>query len=413
MANINIPKLMDDELLISYICRIAEENGMPADTFAMYFVHNLPQGRDPNGKPLPLSPSSSTYIPKLASVLGMDPLDLFMKTSLYPGVAPLTAPGKQMRIINSAFRDVHQYPNLIQNPHSEVQLFRYCPICAAEDMSEHGFSWLRRAHHMPGVNACWLHGTKLRTAKVNSQSSDIYMRLPIVKATPADDIEIEYAAFAGNFLNADFDLNIVSSSKLITSYTRKPVWMKDVSRDERDKFHDEVENFSYIARKLIGPRNETYVLIRLFTIFRNAHNIPSYEDEFIRDCFVSQFSDYELVSGYHANGMTMRKRHGGAAFVTTAMGFLLGWRDPANDTSSEAEKYSSIIDELNDLKEAVGLPLCEKSKERLQQSIETNVNALYRKTTDRQIFYGSSYATSRYKNPKVIEYGNLFSFLDE
>lgn len=84
MANINIPKLMDDELLISYICRIAEENGMPANKFAMYFVHNLPEGRNPNGKPAALSAGSSTFIPKLASILGMQPLDLFRKTTLYP-----------------------------------------------------------------------------------------------------------------------------------------------------------------------------------------------------------------------------------------------------------------------------------------------------------------------------------------
>lgn len=228
---------------------------MPADKFAMHYVHNLPSEMDPNERPIALSPGSTTFIPKLASVLGMQPLDLFMKTTLYPGTAPLTDPGKQIRIINSAFRNVYPYPRLMQDPQSDLSRLRYCPVCAIEDRRNHGFSWLRRAHQMPGVGACWLHGVRLRDAIVNTRSSESYVKFPVVKAIPADRIEIDYAAFAGNFLNARFELDAVTSLQLYIQYTNsQSSWFREIPRDERDDLLKELNEFEYRAKNYIPKR---------------------------------------------------------------------------------------------------------------------------------------------------------------
>ena len=395
MANINFPSLIDDELLISYICRIAEENAMPADKFAMYFVHDLPARRNPDGKPAALSAGSSNYIPKLAAILGMQPLDLFRKTTLYPGTAPLILPGKQMRIINTAFRDIHQYPTLIHYPQSDIKNLKYCPVCATEDIRKYGYTWLRRAHQMPGVTACWAHGTRLENANINTRSDNSWITFPLVKASPATTTEIEYAVFARNFLKAGFDLNRVSSMQLVVRHSKSRSWIKALPPEQRSAAIENIDDFRLWTRKNYGPSTETSVLIHLFSVFHNVHDIPPYEDTFIRDNFFSKFSDYELVSRYHGNYMVIRKRSEDVEFVATAPGFLLGWRSPSDDILTETEKYDSIINNLNDLKYSAGLPPCEKTDTHLQQSIESNLSSLYRKTAEQQILRGKTVTTPK------------------
>ena len=47
---------------------------------------------------------------------------------------------------------------------------RYCPLCAAEDRSEHGEAYWHRIHQMRGVNVCPMHGCDLMDTAVSIDS---------------------------------------------------------------------------------------------------------------------------------------------------------------------------------------------------------------------------------------------------
>ena len=102
--------------------------------------------------------ANPVYIQNIASILKTDPFDFYLKSTIYSGTAPFMSAEKQVRVINWSCREnSYKYPKLIGAPKQEISQIKYCPICREEDMKQHGFTWLRRAHHMPGVTACWKH----------------------------------------------------------------------------------------------------------------------------------------------------------------------------------------------------------------------------------------------------------------
>lgn len=42
-----------------------------------------------------------------------------------------------------------------------------CPLCIVDDEEEHGWPYIHRAHHVPGVTACWRHGVALLSECAN------------------------------------------------------------------------------------------------------------------------------------------------------------------------------------------------------------------------------------------------------
>lgn len=100
----------DDELLYSFLVRMAEENFLGIDYFAENFIDDRPYNLISEGGSYKLPNGNTIYVSKIAAILGVDPLDFYLKTSLYPGTAPLQSPAKQSRVINYAFREnIYRY----------------------------------------------------------------------------------------------------------------------------------------------------------------------------------------------------------------------------------------------------------------------------------------------------------------
>lgn len=101
MKQINTKLLMEDELLYSYIIRLADANGFSLNEFANNYIYpdHVEKARNPH-----LLTGNMIYMPKMAETLDQDPLDFYLKTTTYPVIAPLLTPGRQVKFINMAFR---------------------------------------------------------------------------------------------------------------------------------------------------------------------------------------------------------------------------------------------------------------------------------------------------------------------
>lgn len=51
---------------------------------------------------------------------------------------------------------------------------RICALCTAADLAQHGFSWYRRRHAIPGIDCCVVHGSALRVVDAPNR----YISLP-------------------------------------------------------------------------------------------------------------------------------------------------------------------------------------------------------------------------------------------
>lgn len=108
-VTLNIPELMEDELLYSFIIRMAKENAMECKDFVRIYIDNLTSEKR---KKMPTSPfwiTSTVYVLNIASILEVDPLDFFLKTTIYPGVAPFMSAEKQGRVINIRIHFEHYF----------------------------------------------------------------------------------------------------------------------------------------------------------------------------------------------------------------------------------------------------------------------------------------------------------------
>lgn len=87
--------------------------------------------------------------------------ELFLHTSLYPGLAPLMSRGAQARYVNGFWSLRHGKDVLGEKARSLVTEVRRCPECWRESREEYGSPTYFRDHNMPGVSVCLRHGCAL------------------------------------------------------------------------------------------------------------------------------------------------------------------------------------------------------------------------------------------------------------
>lgn len=342
MPNLNIPELMEGELLYSYMVRVADWNSLTIDELGRYFILDKDPGMAVRKKVV-LPIGSTVFIPKLADILGVPPLGFFLETTVYPGIAPLQLPEKQSRVINCAFRKgSFRYPNLIGHPQSDVEGLNYCPICRDEDIRKYGFSWLRREHHLPRVSACCRHGSMLFPLKHDPLHLYNHLLLTSAKPVAAEKIDIEYARFASDFLDARFDLNRILTRRLILQNLKENKSLRGIDRilgKTPDAFFAEIRK----GRKQI---EDWKILAGLFAIFHDVSNIPKVTDTNCSALFYSLIDGYELLSEYSDICVEMRKYGENETFVVSPNGFITGWRSPSEDPENEQEKFIQLFRNL-------------------------------------------------------------------
>ena len=329
---------MEDELLYSYVLRLAEANVMPVQQFISTYMFSGLTGEQADRT---LDYGSVNYIQTLAKNLGVDPVDFFLKTTLYPGLAPLIPRNEQARYVNIAFRGRKLLPNIITYIHSDVPAIKRCQLCWEEEEKEYGFGWYHRVHQMPGVSVCHKHKTKLQAMRrVNGKLIVRDSADEADEETQQDDWE--YAVFAKEFLEAEFTID----GKTLRRLVRERI---DSAFENSDRLRDSLvqKGLKKELNSVIGANyyvNPTAMLAVLFNCFHEVKNIPQYNDESLLLTFLMECSkEYEVLEPYRATIIKMRVKKTGEKFITTPRGFISGWREYSGDAIGEQEKYKQIL----------------------------------------------------------------------
>lgn len=192
---------------------------------------------------------------------------------------------------------------------------------------------------MPGVNACYRHGVRLITLDIDPRYQGYELNMPQKDPNPADNIQIQYAVFAHDFLDARFDIDSTICRKMILTAE------KDHLSDAEFNILLGVDKESYfrMLRKCRRYIDEWKLLAGLFAVFGYVEDIPSHNDEDLKVQFRASLDKYKVLSKYSGTIIKMSKNNNGIPFITTPRGFTIGWRDPSDDPDNETDKFSEIL----------------------------------------------------------------------
>lgn len=215
----------NDELLYSWINRLAKENSLPLTSFMNAYL-----GMD-NSRLGGLKTDVRASFVALYNHLPLqqNAAELYLSLSTLAVESLSLSLGQQTRIVNRIFR-----PRDILNPPINYffNTLRICPDCIADDIQEYGEAYLHRAHQIPGVHTCHKHHKPLFVYVGNKNHECEYDLSMYEEDNLPCDISIlnKYSDFAYDILrsNVSSDLDTVRTtiiSKLIELYGRN--WDKE------------------------------------------------------------------------------------------------------------------------------------------------------------------------------------------
>ena len=106
-----------------------------------------------------------TQLPKIASVMRVEPEALLFGHTLFPFMTafmpPRLADSLADKILRGHRSSESSVSSLIKSVTQPTKRLRYCAECAQDDLDRLGESYWRRAHLLPAVTQCALHGTSL------------------------------------------------------------------------------------------------------------------------------------------------------------------------------------------------------------------------------------------------------------
>jgi hypothetical protein len=141
---------MPDELAQAHAARLARLNGL---TSIMAMVAEVRRDAIPDSQE-----TVEVLLRLLARAEGCSPDVYCQRHSLYPYRRIVSALGE------AQFLEA-QRGSFIHPRYRSHDTMRFCAKCAAADLAQHGFSWYRRRHDIPGIDRCIVHGTALWEAR--------------------------------------------------------------------------------------------------------------------------------------------------------------------------------------------------------------------------------------------------------
>ena len=147
-----------DEVLYSYLCRLAYANGIfGRDYFKALF-------RPRSGGPIQgeLPNDCHRFFSRFWKLSGLEGhgqtlFAFFLSATTYPFESAFFSRGQQTNYIFTTFQEdgyAHQTFDLIQR-------LRFCPRCRQEDLQDYGTCYYHRSHQLSNVTTCWKHGCPL------------------------------------------------------------------------------------------------------------------------------------------------------------------------------------------------------------------------------------------------------------
>lgn len=148
-----------DELFYSWIHRLVSLN-----LLSLYDFMNSYLGKNVGRNYVDFRyDDTSIFMPFCDHILNIDnPIETYLKTSVFPYEALFMTEGQQTRMVQNVFWTM----NKLNNPvNSTVQNVKLCPLCMKEDTETYGEPYFHRSHQLSGVETCHKHHKMLYSFK--------------------------------------------------------------------------------------------------------------------------------------------------------------------------------------------------------------------------------------------------------
>jgi len=344
-----VPRLQEDELLYSYICRMSKLNIIED---VRYFVHNFLYSPMSNYSYNPVMVDTKNDLYVLISNLDLEsaisPIDFYLQTSMFSGFAPLMT--RVLADAHVAQLSRHNTKSsLFAQPKPFISNLKICPCCAAEELETLGFYYFHRAHQMPKVSVCYKHGCHLEELS----RDDFWQFAPQISEADCGLQEKEYAVFCKDFLDAKFQCDIGGFKRLVakdlgSSISRIKNRIKSSCRLKNDH-----TNLAFISGSGLfsGPSleytNIADCLTSLFYIYNG--NIDNFRDRITaspNEQFFTKIEEkYELISPWREDIVELRCFECGGHFIASPHRILSGWGCPREDDKlSDEVLFKRVFD---------------------------------------------------------------------
>lgn len=352
---------MPDELMISYLYRLAQRNEMSFSMFINRFIYPNSGLERRNQQDIKYDANTAFSGFYEAESSHPDRARFYLDRSIYGAAAPFMTHGQQMLMVNEAFRTQNNLSGLIPKQNSTITELKYCPVCAEEDKKK-GIRYYRRKHNLPGINVCPVHGCVLKIHHIKAENRLFEITSEDLDCPVTDAAwEKQYALFAAALLDAEIDTDITAVSNAVF----RKLWDDHLAGNDYQPLRDlithrnvsqmmNVDITHFMRISMISPVyvDKAACLALVCLLFNNIDELkaalkPDY-DLMLR-VLNEAAADYDIYKPFRMSLLSMRHKDSGERFVTTGYGFLSGWREPSADIGkSEADKAYEIFDNVTD-----------------------------------------------------------------
>lgn len=297
----NVIPPFPDELLYSWVLRLAKANGLPPIVFfGMYFGQNRFSAN--SYIPVDIRRGFIDFYESLNIDIPASELYLNLSTTQFELLA--YPPKLQIKVINNVFR---KESGLNCTQHYFMSDFNMCPECMKEDVETFGEVYIHRSHQLTGVKVCHKHHTPLLKQYQNRQSIYNYNEKDMTKIEVDETFEEEcnYADYTYQLLAG----NIQSNSKDLIEIIFEKLDIEKKSNKDAISEINKILKDSKISDKWHKDKNtiSTKSLIKLFVYLG-----LSPQD------ILNKSNGYELIVRKHCKDC-------GRDFYTTNQAFEDGW----------------------------------------------------------------------------------------
>lgn len=272
--------------------------------------------------------------------------DLFLRTSLYPGLAPLMSRVAQARYVNSFYSFRRSVDVLGASVHPLVTQLCRCPECYRECKEEFGSPAYLRNHNMPGVTVCWRHGCPLERFVGKRGYEFTQDCFETVDGKPN---AMEYAQFCTDLLNSNIQCCLQDVVRGI-----KPILLErygintagDCSALPEESWVNAYgQSLAKVTKMLFNvylsiPDAGALIALLLF-LFGNVKELEkSISTDSPKSVFLKELTTgrYELISDYSDTYIRLRCNKCGYEFGTTPHAIVTGLGCPDCNKDETAKK---------------------------------------------------------------------------
>ena len=284
-----------DELLYSWIMRLAKINGLQIHNFINAYFGNKKQ-KCKTTIAYDIKNGFLNFYDSLRLNISADRLYLQLSTFGYECIGLSEA--NQTRVLNNVF-----FPNdrLNTSVNTFFSALNICPDCIKEDIKKYDEPYFHRAHQLSGIYKCYKHGVVLRKYKRKNFTNIDKFNLEDFEELNQDGED--YSKFAYELLNANIDIDVNKIISLCDSEGLK------------------------IPEKRLYGYSTGLVLPYLYSLCKGDINVLK---EFIKD-------NRSVIKGFKCDQC-------GYDYFTTTFGYSIGWRCPlCLGKQNEQTRFKSMV----------------------------------------------------------------------